>query len=133
MRCMFCKKGMILEEKKHYICLNCSIEGYIVDDFFYPKEKESYLCSLYSATQNLNTSLYEAGDRIQFSSARGKIFHATVLHVWKEKNHMIIRDEKKKIRILTYQKKIEKAFAELSLYDRILYKGWYNKKIEIIS
>ena len=143
MLCPICLGNDLEKSKNSYSndrCNNCkdghglSVDGYIVDDYFYPETRRGQLCQFFTpVSEQFDIASYVAGQTITFKTSKGNIKEATVLHTWKGEGsaQMIIRQNKKHM-ILIEERVIKEAFDELAPINKARYQGWWNKRISII-
>ena len=143
MQCSFCKDGGIIEKERkwtlsnnisyHYKCRQCGLDNKeLADEFVYPFDRRSDLCTYYSPVAELDSSRYTVGQVLEVETRGGKR-QVEVVHIHKGR---IVTDDvtgkRKKRRILINEEIIRDSYDCLFPSNKRIYGGWWNRKVKII-
>ena len=108
-----------------------TIGNEIIDGFFYPVSSLAFLCENYKFVKDLATSVYVINDTLTLITKDSSFFNAKILHVYS--NNLIIQNlETNEVFFVTDKVRVEDAFLDLTVENKIKYNNWPKNELLII-
>lgn len=144
--CLVCQKGTVYSREPSSLeltktdwsdewgtCDYCgAIGNEIIDGFFYPVSSLAFLCKNYKFIKDLIASDYVKNDTLTLITKDNSFFNAKVQHVYS--NKLIIQNsETNEVLFVTDKARIEDAFIDLTVENKVKYGSWPENELVIVD